>query len=80
MTFREYFEKEEGLEGMPWENWDSETHYEYKTREIGWNACLKEVSEELRNILEYVGNDIDESVVIRIADFCKQIFKETHDE
>ena len=43
-----------------------------------WDACLKEVAEELRNIVEYKGNDIDESVVTRVDEFCKKIFEETH--
>ncbi len=56
-----------------YENWEDFVYGKH-----GWDACLKEVSEELRNIIEYKddGRDTEE----RLIDFCKKIFEETHNE
>lgn len=79
-TIDEAFEKyiKKGLFLRKFEYSDMDKTYAKIDFEGGYTICLMEVSEELRNIIEYKddGRDIEE----RLIDFCKKIFEETHDE
>ena len=69
-TFEEYWKIRDPYFNTQW--WEDDSNEET------WNDCLKEVAEELRNIIEY--EEDSRNIEERLIDFTKKIFEETHDE